>query len=75
MQKMLNLKINSAVLPSFAPSVLRERVSDWFELDGGSPYMLLVADVAKSRRREMSARKASFSASTNPTSPGPRFRP
>ena len=29
----------------FAPSVLREDVADWFELDGDSPYMLLVADV------------------------------
>ena len=38
----------------FAPSVLRERVADWFELDGDSPYMLLVADVAKGRRRAMS---------------------
>jgi carbamoyltransferase len=33
--------------------VLRERVSDWFELDSDSPYMLLVADVVKSRRRAM----------------------
>jgi carbamoyltransferase len=37
----------------FAPSVLREDVADWFELDGDSPYMLLVADVAKHHRREM----------------------
>jgi carbamoyltransferase len=33
--------------------VLREAVSDWFELDTDSPYMLLVADVAESRRRKM----------------------
>src|SRR4030095_6737183 len=35
------------------PAVLRERVGDYFELDRDSPYMLLVADVAKSRRLEM----------------------
>jgi carbamoyltransferase len=56
MQKMLNLKVKyRESFRPFAPSVLRERVSDWFELDGDSPYMLLVADVVKSRRREMTA--------------------
>lgn len=56
MQKTLNLKVKyRESFRPFAPSVLRERVSDWFELDGDSPYMLLVADVAKSRRREMTA--------------------
>ena len=39
--------------PSFAPSVLREDVSDWFEHETDSPYMLLVADVRKDRRRAM----------------------
>jgi carbamoyltransferase len=38
----------------FAPSVLREDVSDWFELDADSPYMLIVADVLERRRRAMS---------------------
>ena len=38
----------------FAPSVLREEVSDWFDLDADSPYMLLVAGVKASRRRAMS---------------------
>ena len=53
MQKTLNLKIKyRESFRPFAPSVLRERVSDWFELDCDSPYMLLVADVVKSRRRE-----------------------
>jgi carbamoyltransferase len=33
--------------------VLRERVADWFELDDDSPYMLLVADVVKGRRKAM----------------------
>jgi carbamoyltransferase len=37
----------------FAPSVLRERVSDYFDLDTDSPYMLLVAGVAERRRRAM----------------------
>ncbi|MDH4234374.1 MAG: carbamoyltransferase [Gallionella sp.] len=56
MQKTLNLKVKyRESFRPFAPSVLRERVSDWFELDGDSPYMLLVADVVKSRRREMTA--------------------
>jgi carbamoyltransferase len=56
MQKTLNLKIKyRESFRPFAPSVLRERVSDWFELDGDSPYMLLVADVARQRRLETTA--------------------
>jgi carbamoyltransferase len=56
MQKTLNLKVKyRESFRPFAPSVLRERVSEWFELDGDSPYMLLVADVVKRRRREMTA--------------------
>jgi carbamoyltransferase len=58
MQKTLNLKVKyRESFRPFAPSVLRERVSDWFELDSDSPYMLLVADVVKARRREMSAQE------------------
>lgn len=54
MQEVMNLKIKfRESFRPFAPSVLRERVSDWFDLDSESPYMLLVAPVAKSRRREM----------------------
>jgi carbamoyltransferase len=54
MQKTLNLKIKyRESFRPFAPSVLRERVHDWFEIDGDSPYMLLVADVVQARRREM----------------------
>ncbi|HEX9181422.1 MAG TPA: carbamoyltransferase C-terminal domain-containing protein, partial [Burkholderiales bacterium] len=54
MQKTLNLKVKyRESFRPFAPSVLREHVSDWFELDGDSPYMLLVADVAAKRRRAM----------------------
>jgi carbamoyltransferase len=54
MQSALNLKVkHRESFRPFAPSVLREDVADWFELDGDSPYMLLVADVATRLRREM----------------------
>jgi len=54
MQKTLNLKVKyRESFRPFAPSVLRERVGDWFELNEDSPYMLLVADVKKSRHRTM----------------------
>jgi carbamoyltransferase len=54
MQKNLNLKVKfRESFRPFAPSVIRERVAEWFELDADSPYMLLVADVRKSRRRDM----------------------
>lgn len=56
MQKLLNLKVKyRESFRPFAPSVLREDVGDWFELDGDSPYMLIVADVQKHLRREMTA--------------------
>jgi carbamoyltransferase len=52
MQKTLNLKVKyRESFRPFAPSVLREDVADWFELDTDSPYMLMVADVAPQRRR------------------------
>ncbi len=55
-QKQLNLKVKyRESFRPFAPSVLREDVSDWFDIDVDSPYMLLVADVAKSRQLEMTA--------------------
>jgi len=55
MQKTLNLRVKyRESFRPFAPAVLREDVSDWFELDTDSPYMLLVADVKKERRRRMS---------------------
>jgi carbamoyltransferase len=54
MQKNLNLKVKyRESFRPFAPSVLREDVSDWFELDCDSPYMLIVADVRKDKRRVM----------------------
>ncbi|WP_332682774.1 carbamoyltransferase family protein [Bosea sp. (in: a-proteobacteria)] len=56
MQKTLNLKVKyRESFRPFAPSVLREDVADWFELDSDSPYMLLVADVREGLRREMTA--------------------
>ena len=54
MQSVMNLKIKyRESFRPFAPSVLRERVSEWFDLDTDSPYMLLVADVNESKRRTM----------------------
>ena len=54
MQSIMNLKIKfRESFRPFAPSVLMERVSDYFELSTPSPYMLLVADVAKKHQRPM----------------------
>src|SRR5256714_166660 len=56
MQSQMNLKIKfRESFRPFAPSVLRERVSDYFELNCDSPYMLLVAPVREELRREMNA--------------------
>ncbi len=54
MQAQMNLKIKFREgFRPFAPSVLRERVADYFELDGDSPYMLLVAPVKRGRQIPM----------------------
>jgi len=54
MQAQMNIKIKFREgFRPFAPSVLRERVSDYFELDSDSPYMLLVAPVRKDRQIPM----------------------
>ena len=56
MQKNLNLKIKyRESFRPFAPSVLAEDVGDYFEHEVESPYMLMVADVKRNRRRTMSA--------------------
>ncbi len=56
MQKTLNLRVKyRESFRPFAPSVLREDVADWFEIDVDSPYMLMVAPVVEDRRRAMSA--------------------
>ena len=55
MQSKMNLKIKfRESFRPFAPSVLEHRVSDYFEIEGTSPYMLLVAPVSAERRRSMS---------------------
>ena len=56
MQKNLNLKVKyRESFRPFAPSVMREKVTDWFDLDVDSPYMLLVAPVAEKHKRAMTA--------------------
>ena len=55
MQSVMNLKIKfRESFRPFAPAVLREHVHEWFELDGDSPYMLLVADVQRAKRLPVS---------------------
>ncbi len=54
MQKELNLKIKfRESFRPFAPSVLRENVSEWFDLDNDSPYMLFVSNVKKDHRTKL----------------------
>jgi len=61
MQKTLNLKVKyRESFRPFAPSVLREDVSEWFEADYDSPYMLLVDDVKKDKRIEMTKEEESL---------------
>jgi carbamoyltransferase len=56
MQKNLNLKVKyRESFRPFAPAVLREDAADWFEIEGDSPYMLIVADVRNDKRRVMTA--------------------
>jgi carbamoyltransferase len=55
MQKNLNLKVKyRESFRPFAPAVLREDVSEWFDLASDSPYMLIVADVRADKHRGMS---------------------
>lgn len=61
MQSVMNLKIKyRESFRPFAPSVLRERVSDYFVLDADSPYMLLVAPVLEKRRIQMTEEQRSL---------------
>jgi len=56
MQSVMNLKIKyRESFRPFAPSVLGDKVGEFFEFDRESPYMLLVADVKESKRREMTS--------------------
>jgi carbamoyltransferase len=55
MQKSLNLRVKyRESFRPFAPAVLREDMAEWFEFADDSPYMLMVAEVAKHRRRSTS---------------------
>ncbi len=61
MQKTLNLRVKyRESFRPFAPSVLAEDVSDWFELERESPYMLQVADVTPSHRKAMTEEQESL---------------
>jgi len=61
MQKILNLKVKyRESFRPFAPSVLREDLSEWFEADFDSPYMLLVYDVKKDKRVKMTREEESL---------------
>jgi carbamoyltransferase len=56
MQKTLNLRVKyRESFRPFAPSVLREDMAEWFDIDVDSPYMLLVAPIIEKWRRRMSA--------------------
>ena len=58
MQKNLNLKIKyRESFRPFAPSVLEEMVSEWFDFKYTSPYMLMVANVKKDKQKAMSEEK------------------
>jgi carbamoyltransferase len=61
MQKNLNLKVKyRESFRPFAPAVLFEKVSEWFEINSESPYMLLVADVKKSKQLPMTQQQKSL---------------
>ena len=61
MQSVMNLKIKyRESFRPFAPSVLESRVSEWFQIDRKSPYMLLVADVAKDKQIAMTDEQQSL---------------
>ncbi len=59
MQTTMNLKIKyRESFRPFAPSVLEEDISDWFQIDRPSPYMLLVADIVENHKIEMDSSTA-----------------
>jgi carbamoyltransferase len=61
MQSILNLKVKyRESFRPFAPSVLRDDVSDWFDIASDSPYMLMVADVKEERRITMTSEQQSL---------------
>lgn len=61
MQKLLNLKVKyRESFRPFAPSVLKEELTEWFDIDVDSPYMLLVASISKNKRREMTQEEQEY---------------
>ncbi len=62
MQKNLNLKIKyRESFRPFAPSIMEEQVSDWFEIECKSPYMLFVANIVKNKRINLSDEELALS--------------
>ena len=58
MQKTLNLKVKfRESFRPFAPSILIDHLSEWFQLDNESPYMLFVGNVASNKRHKMTAKE------------------
>ena len=61
MQKNLNLKVKfRESFRPFAPSVLREDLSEWFDMNVESPYMLLVANINSTKKIEMTSEEEKF---------------
>ena len=61
MQKNLNLKVKyRESFRPFAPSILREDLSEWFEMNVDTPYMLLVANINSKKKIEMTKNKINF---------------
>jgi len=69
MQEIMNLKIKfRESFRPFAPSVLKEKAADFFDIDTESPYMLIVAPVKENIRRAMTKEDRDISDWTNCTS-------
>jgi len=61
MQKVLNLKVKfRESFRPFAPSILREDLADWFEINVNSPYMLLVANIVKNKQIKLTKKENSL---------------
>ena len=61
MQRQLNLKVKyRESFRPFAPSILREDLTEWFEHESDSPYMLIVANIKKDKRRKMTLKEEGF---------------
>jgi len=76
MQSSLNLRVKfRESFRPFAPAVLRERVADWFDLDGDSPYMQIVAGVQERRRRPANPGGDRLFGIERSIFPGRKFRP